>query len=41
MLNIYDGNMPEAVFNTAVYFKNAYEDEWITDPIAREMILAE
>lgn len=31
--------MPEAVFNTAVYFKNAYEDEWITDPIAREMIL--
>ena len=31
--------MPEAVFNTAVYFKNAYEDEWITDPTAREMIL--
>lgn len=39
MLNIYYGNMPEAVFNTAVYFKNAYEDEWITDPTAREMIL--
>jgi hypothetical protein len=31
--------MPEAVFNTAVYFKNAYEDEWITDPLARKMIL--
>ncbi len=31
--------MPGAVFNTAVYFKNAYEDEWITDPVAREMIL--
>lgn len=39
MLNIYFGNMPEAVFNTSVYFKNAYEDSWITDPIAREMIL--
>ena len=39
MLNIFYGNMPEAVFNTAVYFKNAYEDEWITDSIARDMIL--
>jgi hypothetical protein len=39
MLNIYYGNMPEAIFNTAVYFKNVYEDEWITDPVAREMIL--
>lgn len=38
MLNIYFGNMPEAVFNTSVYFKNAYEDAWITDPFAREMI---
>lgn len=39
MLNIYYGKMPEAIFNTAVYFKNVYEDEWITDPFAREMIL--
>lgn len=39
MLNIYYGKMPEAVFNTAVYFKNAYEDAWITDPVAKEMIL--
>lgn len=39
MLNIFYGNMPEAIFNTSVYFKNAYEDAWITDPIAREMIL--
>jgi hypothetical protein len=39
MLNIYYGNMPEAVFNTSVYFKNAYEDAWITDSVAREMIL--
>lgn len=39
MLNIYYGNMPEAIFNTSVYFKNAYEDAWITDPVARKMIL--
>lgn len=39
MLNVYYGNMPEAIFNTSVYFKNAYEDAWITDAIAREMIL--
>ena len=39
MLNIYYGKMPEAIFNTAVYFKNVYEDSWITDPFAKEMIL--
>ncbi|MGN1185184.1 MAG: DUF4869 domain-containing protein, partial [Oliverpabstia sp.] len=39
MLKIFYGNMQEAVFNTSVYFKNAYEDSWITDPVAREMIL--
>ena len=38
MLNIYYGDMPEAIFNTAVYFKNVYEDAWITDPVAVEMI---
>lgn len=38
MLNIYYGNMPDAVFNTSVYFKNAYEDAWIIDPLAKEMI---
>lgn len=31
--------MPEAIFNTAVYFKNVYEDSWITDPFSKEMIL--
>ena len=38
MLNVFLGNMPEAVFNTAVFFKNDYEDEWITDPLVKEMI---
>ena len=39
MLNIYYGKMPEAVFNTAVYFKNAYEDAWITDRYYSQSIL--
>ena len=39
MLNVFYGNMPEAIFNTSVYFKNAYEDAWITDADARAMIL--
>lgn len=39
MLNIFYGEMSEAIFNTSVYFKNVYEDEWITDPLAQEMIL--
>lgn len=39
MLNIFYGDMSEAIFNTSVYFKNAYEDEWITEPLAKEMIL--
>lgn len=38
MLNIYYGEMPEAIYNTAVYFKNVYEEEWITNPQAVEMI---
>lgn len=39
MLNVFYGKLPEAIYNTSVYFKNAYEDDWITDPIARQMIL--
>ena len=39
MLNIFYGDMQEAIYNTAVYFKNVYEDEWITSPLAKEMIL--
>lgn len=39
MLHIYYGEMEEAVYNPSVYFKNVYEDEWITDPFAKEMIL--
>lgn len=38
MLHIFFGEMPHAIFNTAVYFKNVYEDSWITDPFDKEMI---
>ena len=38
MLNIYFGDMPQAIYNTAVYFKNTYEDDWITDELSKEMI---
>ena len=39
MLKIFYGDMPEAIYNTSVYFKNTYEDSWITDLFAKEMIL--
>lgn len=38
MLNIYFGDMPEAIYNTAVYFKNVYKDQWITNEYSRRMI---
>lgn len=39
MLHIFYGDMPEAIYNTSVYFKNVYEDQWITDPFTKEIIL--
>ena len=38
MLNIFYGNMKEAIYKTASYFKYDYEDDWITNPFVREMI---
>lgn len=38
MLHIYYGDMPEAIYNTAVYFKNTYRDEWFEDEFAQRMI---
>ena len=38
MLNVYFGDMPEAIYNPPVYFKTTYMDEWITDDFSREMI---
>jgi len=38
MLNVIYGNYPEGIYNPAIYFKNAYKPEWITDPHSVEMI---
>ena len=38
MLKIIFGNCEEAIYNTSVYFKNTYQDEWITDDLSVEMI---
>lgn len=38
MLNVYFGDMPGAIFNTAVYFKNTYRDSWVTNPLSVQMI---
>ena len=38
MLNVYFGTMPGAIYNTAVFFKNDYEDSWIVDPFVKDMI---
>ena len=38
MLNIYFGNMPEAIYHTNVYFNNTYLDRWITSELGVQMI---
>lgn len=38
MLHIYYGDMPEAIYNTAVYFKNTYRDEWFEDEFAQKIL---
>lgn len=40
MLNIYFGKMPEAVYNTNIYFNNTYKDSWITAQLTRDIIKA-
>ena len=38
MLRIRYGDMPEAIYNTSVHFKNTYLDSWFDDPFAQRMI---
>lgn len=38
MLRVWFGDRENAIYNTSVFFKNRYEDDWITDPLAKEMI---
>ena len=40
MLNVYFGDMPEAIYNTNIYFKNTQKDSWITKQLSIEMIKA-
>ena len=38
MLNIFYGDMPEAIYNTSLYFNNTYFDSWLMDEFAQKMI---
>ena len=40
MLRIYYGDLEAEnyIFNPDVFFNNTYEDEWITDPMPKQMI---
>ena len=38
MLSVYYGDMPEAIYNPALFFKNSYSDDWITDELSKAMI---
>ena len=38
MLNIYLGELEQAIYYPPAYFDNQYEDEWITEPLSVEMI---
>ena len=38
MLSVFFGDMPEAVYNTASYFKFDYEDAWIVEPFVKDLI---
>lgn len=40
MLTVYYGDMENAIYNTAVYFKNTYLDAWIEDDFAKQAIKA-
>ena len=38
VLRIYFGEKPNTIYNTSLFFKNRYEDNWITDSFAQEVI---
>lgn len=38
MLNVFFGDMPDAIYNTSVYFKNTYKDRWINNDLSVQMI---
>ncbi len=38
MLRVWFGDKENAIYNTSVFFKNRYKDEWITDDFAKKII---
>ncbi len=38
MLRVWFGDKENAIYNTSVFFKNRYRDEWIIDDFARNVI---
>ena len=38
MLSIFYGDMPDAIYNPVLFFKNSYTDDWITDELSVRMI---
>ena len=38
MLKIQYGEMPNAIYNTSVYFNNTYLDNWLLNPLSKEII---
>lgn len=38
MLSVYYGDMKDAIYNTSIYFKNTFRNEWLDDPFVIEMI---
>lgn len=38
MLRVWFGERKNAIYNTSVYFKNKYIEEWIVEDFAREVI---
>ena len=38
MLRIFFGDMPDAIYNTEVYFKNMYDEDWFADDFAKKVI---
>ena len=40
MLKIFYGDMPNAIYNTSVYFNNTYLDKWFDDDLSLKIIKA-
>ena len=38
MLRIFFGDMPKAIYNTEVYFKNKFKESWLLDSTTQKMI---